>query len=86
MICYMNISYLDTCKTFSRELKVFKLWPKLYTEFYSVPFTNIIRKNYFRNRQVGNLQPLKKYQAKNYENINNAQYIYLIHFYKLLHI
>ena len=41
----MNISYLDTCKTFLRELKVFKLRPKLYTEFYSVPFMNIIRKN-----------------------------------------
>ena len=26
-------------------------------------------------------QTLQKYQAKNYENINNAQYIYLLHFY-----
>ena len=34
MISYMNISYLDTCKTFSRELKVFKLRPKIYTELF----------------------------------------------------
>ena len=38
MISYMNISYLDTCKTFSRELKVFKLRPKINTLIFNTLF------------------------------------------------